>query len=608
MKILKHPNIKDLIGMDVTVILDDALRKRGFNLFADMLSYDNYAKSSISTGAVLSIIALTDAAVNAIMPAGSNLREVMSTDYGKSILRNHLILGQDVTTNTWFTLNGQIQDILGKIVKAGIPAFRVGNIFVGNSNKAILTEFQIAPIVPPKKPGVGKHLGYHNFINLVIRGSFKGLDLISFCLSSADTNNYCNKIDDTGRTIFHRVLDRDFDIRADPGDDARALYAKLSRGYKFYCFTRRDDEEPAPTIPKEHIKLIGERDGPVKYIEMAGRYPRQRIFMDSSTNNTNKTNYMTFVLVDTNGELVVFERISPGFLDPSLFHWHKNKPKFVTLTKLDIKQPPSKIKATSNTNSYGQDVYIICEDDTVYEVVFYGAYGIRKPVPDYIPIFHDPEITLKSRSIYSKTVKARRKADNSLVVIFDIDNPENMLVMPEYMDAKVNKKDILFYNKNTGDAYIMIISNRHEIPVGNLGLGLNVEYVDYNFFRYPLDAASYAHRDPVTGAINMRQVSEDEEYGWMIVILDTLDPNGHLFARNYLNDWVKLAEGVTYFETNYDFFYPLDDVKEQCEHILHIVQNGVYKPFGNKYAEIDDFMDAKGLTFLPNFYTIAFDE
>jgi len=55
-------------------------------------------------------------------------------------------------------------------------------------------------------------LSYENFTNIVMAGDIKGKDLVSLCLSNAAVNKYCNRSLPGGKTIFHNLALRDYNV------------------------------------------------------------------------------------------------------------------------------------------------------------------------------------------------------------------------------------------------------------------------------------------------------------------------------------------------------------------------------------------------------------
>ena len=182
------------------------------------------------------ILAPTDQALMRLEAASAKTMAALSKlAPGVEIIMNHISILPTKKSYPMFTaMNGtkygsSVNDISALGVR---KTATIDGVTVLVIDQVIIQGDQIDRTRVNRNPGALGMLNYQNFINLVNLGQLEGKDLVSFCLSNPDINDMCNKIDENGENIFHKLIRERHEIDLDPGVDAREYYIKIHSGYK----------------------------------------------------------------------------------------------------------------------------------------------------------------------------------------------------------------------------------------------------------------------------------------------------------------------------------------------------------------------------------------
>lgn len=569
------------------------LRDHGLNLFADLLHFDNFAKNSLSTGKVKIMVALTDDAVRELVPFGKTMSDVMSTESGRDIIRSHLMVNYDFITKVATALNGRQIDT-NTIVKAEIPSFDIGDkdIRVVVAAKAIIDTKQIEDVTTDRSVGLGGLLGYDNFLRLIESGNLKGKDLISLCLSSSDTNEFCNARDSEGKTIFDRLIYREYGYKNIGERNARDFYIKLWSAYKFAV--------TAPDRPGSH-KRLEIRNGDVVTTKgvglltyafnRQGNAVRTTVQVKYNDNSAVDSREFTFI-VDITGEFLYIFASLPG--DKYLRYPISDSPcrRIVAITKSVV------------------GLIMLCDTGVIYRLTFLHSIarapgkGIVRAVSELI--FNDPELHVVD--IYADMVKARRRSDNALVLIWRVKNHRD--VWPGYYDANIrmryfrNAPSALIYNTRNNAAFIYMISDAlgdvgsHKINIGPLHfLGMDADVTNMK-----IEFGKTIFSDEADYVANPEADIHLYPSTWQVAILDYSNPNGTLYARTEFDDWEILDSGVEdFFVTrSFGFIIGSKPFEQTMVNKISVLKKGVISRLSN--GEV--LYKSDHLAFDPLYYNI----
>lgn len=213
----------DLAGL---VVAD--LQGAGADLFSRLLSRSLSGMQALKQLRAQMIFAPTDEALTQLFrQTGTTIATFLGTPSGDCLVSNHLGL-------KFSTIDPTIPTLVGKSVAVGqadiqnlgvVRAFKSQNIIPVLIISTVLTDAQELQTLARREGNpILDALGQQNVNNLITIGGIKGKDLISLCLSNAEMNEFCDRKDDTGRTIFHQLLERDYGIKLEPNRNARRIY------------------------------------------------------------------------------------------------------------------------------------------------------------------------------------------------------------------------------------------------------------------------------------------------------------------------------------------------------------------------------------------------
>lgn len=227
------------------------LEANGSSLFAKLLYRSNKLLNLLNNKQVNLILAPTDFAIQDFLSLHRKTAETLiSSADGKDIIENHFSLARDMSGKPLNAINGS----LIHVDKATLQTYRITNrVLVGEIAIIIIgiviaTPQQIKPWTTERSAGLKTAFGGGDIGNvglglLIQQGQIRGNDLINLCSSSFETNEFCNKKDANGLTIFHQQLEREFGLRLGPDENARAEYLNIHRKAAYTYFTH-----PAGTV------------------------------------------------------------------------------------------------------------------------------------------------------------------------------------------------------------------------------------------------------------------------------------------------------------------------------------------------------------------------
>jgi len=190
-----------------------ALNANNAAIFGRLLARSNDIIDLLDQGAIGFIIAPNDAAFNQFFQTSSmTLEQFIGAAVGRAVMKNHF--GGPVSNTA-----AQALMISGNQIpldKASIGSLSVQKAVVVGSIRIIVvavvlaTATQRTSALAVRDAGPMQSLTYYGFRSVVNNGQLKGRDLIGFCLSNTAINDFCNRANRDGETLFHNLLFKEF--------------------------------------------------------------------------------------------------------------------------------------------------------------------------------------------------------------------------------------------------------------------------------------------------------------------------------------------------------------------------------------------------------------
>jgi hypothetical protein len=250
--------------------LQDFLSNNGADIFAKSL-YNNPALRRAGLDPKLTmIIAPTDERFQWLSNETQKpLGELLNSEAGRNLLANHISILPTQKFYPMFTaINGVIygsgpQDLAALNVRATTI---IDGVVVLVASSVIGRPQQLTKSKRREEPGVFAGMTRDAFQALVNTGNLRGKDLIALCNTNPYVdNNFCNSRDASGRTIFHYLVKREFNIDIPVTEDARSRYVQLHQEAEFKQFpTTGIFIDQGPSFDLRNVRRGGRRDILVK--------------------------------------------------------------------------------------------------------------------------------------------------------------------------------------------------------------------------------------------------------------------------------------------------------------------------------------------------------
>jgi hypothetical protein len=281
---------EDVLESRLTAI-QNFLTANGATVFAKLLYNLPQLYQAVMSPKLTMIIAPTDESFEWLSNETQRpLAELLNSEAGRNLLSNHISVLPTQKVYPMFTaINGVTygsgpEDLAALKVTASTI---IDGVVVLVASSVIGRPQQLTKSKRREEPGVFAGMTRDAFQALINTGNLRGKDLIALCNTNPYVDNtFCNSRDASGRTIFHYLIKREFNIDISVNEDSRNRYVELHKEAQFKQFpTTGIFLDQGPNFDVRNVRRGGRRDILVKrpYIQemYKANYPSRQFFKHS---------------------------------------------------------------------------------------------------------------------------------------------------------------------------------------------------------------------------------------------------------------------------------------------------------------------------------------